>query len=60
MNTVTTSGGEQAPKRGLECPTCGCRDLRVRYTRQRSKYIWRVRTCRHCGRRVATRETISG
>jgi transcription elongation factor Elf1 len=43
--------------RGLECRHCGCRDLRVLYTRQRPRSIMRVRVCRHCGRRVVTRET---
>jgi transcriptional regulator NrdR family protein len=60
MNTVAVSGGEQPLKRGLECPTCGCRHLPVRYTRQGTKYVLRVRTCRHCGRRVTTRESVTG
>lgn len=47
----------EQPK-GLECPSCGCRDLRVYYTRPRHKYILRVRLCRHCGRKIATRETL--
>lgn len=44
---------------GLECPSCGCRDLRVYYTRQRPSHIMRVRLCRHCGRRIVTRETLA-
>ena len=43
--------------RGLECRGCGCRDLRVLYTRYRAGVIVRVRSCRHCGRRLVTRET---
>lgn len=43
---------------GLECPSCGCRDLRVYYTRPRSYGILRVRICRHCGRKMTTRETL--
>ena len=45
------------PLRGLECRGCGCRDLRVLYTRYRARSIVRVRSCRHCGRRLVTRET---
>jgi hypothetical protein len=45
------------PPRGLECRGCGCRDLRVLYTRYRAGSIVRVRACRHCGRRLVTRET---
>lgn len=43
---------------GLACPKCGCRHLPVWYTRQRPAHILRVRKCRHCGRRVTTRERI--
>jgi len=41
---------------GLSCPKCGCKDLRVFYTRRRQNYILRVRYCRYCGRRILTRE----
>lgn len=41
---------------GLACSKCGCRHLPVYYTRERRGYILRVRTCRHCGHRVTTRE----
>jgi DNA-directed RNA polymerase subunit RPC12/RpoP len=43
---------------GLACPSCGCRHLPVWYTRQKPGYVLRVRLCRHCGRRVATRERL--
>ncbi len=53
-------GEEVAPAcqspRGLICPRCGCRHLLVHYTRPRVGYILRVRLCRHCGRKMATRE----
>jgi DNA-directed RNA polymerase subunit RPC12/RpoP len=43
--------------RGIECPLCGCRDLRVVYTRpQVDECIMRRRQCRYCGRRVTTIE----
>ncbi len=45
---------------GLECPKCGCRDLRAYYTRPRPGYILRKRICRHCGNDVVTRERIGG
>ena len=41
---------------GLECPDCGCAHLPVHYTRKRNGHILRVRLCRHCGRRIVTRE----
>jgi len=47
-------------KTGLECPRCGCRDLRAYYTRPRGDHILRKRICRHCGREVITRERIGG
>lgn len=37
------------PKRGLECPMCGCRDMRVQTTRQQDNMIIRYRVCRNCG-----------
>lgn len=42
----------------LECKECGCKDLRVYYTRHFKTYIRRVRICRYCGRRLATRESL--
>jgi transcriptional regulator NrdR family protein len=46
------------PPVGLECPRCGCRHFRVIYTRPRNGSILRRKECRHCGRRVVTRERI--
>jgi len=43
---------------GLTCPSCGCRHLPVWYTRQKPGYVLRVRLCRHCGRRVTSRERL--
>ncbi len=46
-----------APKRGLECPGCGCAHFRVLYTRRAlGGRLLRRRECRHCGRRVTTYE----
>jgi len=42
--------------RGIRCRACGCADLRVSYTAQGRGYKTRIRFCRHCGRRVVTRE----
>lgn len=44
---------------GIECRKCGCRDLRVIYTRHRPKRIVRRRECRHCGKRVTTFEKVA-
>jgi len=45
---------------GLVCPRCWCAHLPVVYTRERDGYVQRVRECRHCGRRMVTRETVAG
>lgn len=42
---------------GLECPTCGCRDLRPAGNIRGAACIIRVRICRHCGKRISKRET---
>ncbi|MFW5832857.1 MAG: hypothetical protein ACOCYE_02015 [Pseudomonadota bacterium] len=44
----------------LACPKCGCAHLPVRYTRHRDGYTQRVRECRHCQRRIITREKLAG
>lgn len=45
---------------GIRCPGCGCRDLRVYYTRPLSGgRIRRVRICRYCAKRVMTTEKLS-
>ena len=50
-----------AAPRGILCPDCGCRDLRVlRTERQPGGRIMRRRACRHCGRRVTTYERPAG
>ena len=53
---VPTDPSPAAPPRGLECRACGCRHFEVLYTRPRPGGIMRVRQCRHCGRRMITRE----
>ena len=46
---------------GINCPRCGCSDLRVYYTRRKPNgTIMRSRECRHCGRRIVTRERAVG
>ena len=49
------------PAKGIECPDCGCCDLRVVMTRTRQVVgrIRRVRECRHCGKRITTYERVS-
>ena len=53
-------GTKMPPPRpeGLECRDCGCQDFRTDNTRKRGNAIIRSRHCRHCGRRVTTREMI--
>ena len=49
------------PKRGLECPTCGCGHFRVLYTRRAlGGRLLRRRECRYCGRRMTTYESSAG
>ena len=59
--TLTARQGDAAEspaeRRGLECRACGCRHFEVLYTRPRPGGIMRVRQCRHCGKRLMTRET---
>ncbi len=40
------------PATGLECPECGCRDLRPCRSRAGDGEVIRRRECRHCGRRI--------
>ncbi|MFW6061192.1 MAG: hypothetical protein ACOC93_00130 [Planctomycetota bacterium] len=48
---------EKQEQRGLKCRNCGCRQLRVVYTRSAwGGRIKRRRECRHCGRRMTTWE----
>jgi len=52
---------------GIECPRCGCKDLRddrglpaweVIKTMKGNGHIRRRRRCRHCGKYVYTREKL--
>ncbi len=43
---------------GLECPACSCRHFVVNGTVKRNNTIIRYRSCRHCGKRVSTRESL--
>lgn len=43
---------------GLVCPHCQCRHFMVVYTRQKPGGIERRRSCRHCGFRITTHETV--
>jgi DNA-directed RNA polymerase subunit RPC12/RpoP len=46
-----------ADQRGLVCRYCGCKHLRVIYTRPAwGGRIVRRRECRHCGKRLTTWE----
>ena len=58
MNTVTRKPLKEEEPKGLVCPKCGCRHLLVVYTRPQAGGILRVRSCRHCGKRIVTRERM--
>lgn len=45
---------------GLECPKCGCRDLRAMRTKKMPRRIMRQRRCRLCGRVVTSYEYLAG
>jgi len=56
--TQATDNSSRQPKRGLECPKCGCAHFRVLYTRRAlGGRLLRRRECRYCGRRITTYET---
>jgi len=50
---------ENRAAQGLTCPHCGCTHHHVLYTRAKGNCILRRKECRHCGRRMFTREVIS-
>ena len=43
---------------GLRCPRCNCCQLPVYYTRNQADYVFRVRYCTQCSRRLLTRERV--
>ena len=47
-------------ERGIQCPGCGCKDLRASYRKPWNGGYRRVRICRNCGRRVITFEAVTG
>jgi hypothetical protein len=51
-------GAETPRAAGLECPECGCRHFETIKSEPRTWGILRRKTCRHCGRRVTTRERL--
>ncbi|MCK4873621.1 MAG: hypothetical protein KAS72_12940 [Phycisphaerales bacterium] len=53
-----SSQKQTANDEGLSCHTCGYRHLPVLYARRGLRMIRRVRECRHCGRRITTRERV--
>jgi transcription elongation factor Elf1 len=42
----------------MECPNCGCCDLRAVKTVQLKHAVRRIRVCRHCGRRMTSVEQL--
>lgn len=43
--------------KGIQCPRCGCRDLHVANTIMQLGRVIRYRQCRHCGKRIRTKES---
>jgi hypothetical protein len=60
LSELLTERAERADVAGLECPDCGCMDLRVQYTRPKGPARMRKRICGHCGRQITTFERITG
>ena len=59
--TKPTDGQKPAEPVGLVCAGCGCGHFNVIYTRPvYGGRIERRRECRHCGKRITTREKIVG
>jgi hypothetical protein len=48
--------GGTTDAKGLRCRECGCSDFRTINTRLTAGGVLRRRLCRHCGRRMSTRE----
>ena len=47
---------DDAKRRGIECPKCGCRHFHVVYTPCDPARVLLRRECRNCGWRIATCE----
>ena len=48
-------------KAGLVCRACGCQHFRVVYLKRLlAGVVMRRRECRHCGKRIITREAAMG
>lgn len=59
MTKPKTPSVPPQPALGLVCPHCACRHFRVIYLQRRPNgVLMRRRECRHCGRRITTREHI--
>ena len=41
---------------GIACPDCGCRHWLTTKTAHKGAAVNRLRTCRHCGKKVRTAE----
>ncbi len=47
-------------KAGLVCRACGCQHFRVVYLKRLPNgVVMRLRECRHCAKRITTRESAS-
>jgi transcriptional regulator NrdR family protein len=60
MKPDLASCPEETSNRGITCRHCGCRRLRVIYTRAREGKVVRRRECQRCGTRITTWERAIG
>lgn len=56
---IPPAPAERPPAEGLACRKCGCAHFRVVYLKRVPGGVMRVRECRHCGKRMRTRETMA-
>ena len=49
---------EAVTRLGLACPKCGDCRFKTEYTRHRAGCAVRVKSCRSCGHRIRTKETV--
>ena len=49
---------KRTDRKGIACPACQSRAIRVTRTRHGKAAIWRIRECRECRWRIKTREEL--
>ena len=54
----TDAETKRAIRLGLECPACGCVDLKTTHTERLRRCTRRRKVCRHCGKRIVSTERL--